>query len=423
MIKSFIIKYRKSDLAKGFVALFTGSLLAQLIPVGISPLLTRIYEPSEFGTLALFLSISTILASVSTGKYELAIFLPEKDEDAFVLVLLSSVLLVFFSIVSFIVFLAFGSSISFFLGNEGIQNWLLFIPFSFFLTGISNTLMYWHNRGRKYRLISKGKILQSGMQASSNLIMGYSGLGIVGLISSNILGTIIRTIIYFSSFLSFMNENIKNIKFVDLKKQANKYKKFPKYFVFGNFLNVLSSQLPILLFSNFYGAEIVGFFAISQRIIMTPSSLISKSVGDVFRQNISESYKAGTCRELLISNVKRLFFIGVIPFSLIAIFAPIIFQFVFGEDWIESGRYIQILSLMFFFQFVFSALSSIVIQVSQRLEIDILWQICLVVLNSSAIYLGYYLLDNVYYSLFFYSIIYAIMYVVSFVIALQNSDV
>ena len=76
-----IIK-KKSEFTKNIVTLMTGTAIAQAIPIAISPILTRIYKPEDFGVFALFLAISSILATVVNGRYELAIMLPKKDEDA-----------------------------------------------------------------------------------------------------------------------------------------------------------------------------------------------------------------------------------------------------------------------------------------------------------------------------------------------------
>jgi O-antigen/teichoic acid export membrane protein len=421
MIKSYIQKYRQSDIAKGFLALLTGSIISQAIPVAISPLLTRIYTPAEFGVFALFLSVTTILSSVSTGKYELAIFLPKEDDDAFSLVLLSSLILTAFSVVSFVVFLFFKAEIASLLGNEKIEIWLLVIPLSIFLTGIGNTLTYWYNRKRHYSKISIGNVTQTSVQASTNLTLGYLGLGIAGLIISNVFGALVKSLFYLKEIISDIKEEVKKPNFLNLREQGINYKKFPQFFIIGGFLNSLSSQLPIILFSTFYGGEVVGILAISQRMVVLPSSLISKTVGDVFRQQASDDYFKGSCRLLLLTNVKRLFFIGIIPFVVLSITAPFLFKTIFGEKWIESGIFVQLLCLMFFCQFVFSALSSVVIQVSQKLEVDVFWQIALLLSTSSAIFCGYYFFNNVYYSLGFFSIAYSLMYIISFVLAYKFS--
>ena len=78
MIKRFL---PKSTYAKNVLTLMTGTGLAQAIPIAISPILTRIYTPEEFGVFALYMAIASILTVLVTGRYEMAILLPKKDPD------------------------------------------------------------------------------------------------------------------------------------------------------------------------------------------------------------------------------------------------------------------------------------------------------------------------------------------------------
>ena len=72
----------KSEFSKNVLTLVTGTTIAQSIPIAISPILTRIYTPEDFGVLALFISITTILGTIANGRYELAIVLPKRDNNA-----------------------------------------------------------------------------------------------------------------------------------------------------------------------------------------------------------------------------------------------------------------------------------------------------------------------------------------------------
>ena len=72
----------KSEFGRNVLTLMTGTTIAQAIPIAISPILTRIYTPEDFGVFALYISISTIFAVIVTGRYELAIMLPKKNKDA-----------------------------------------------------------------------------------------------------------------------------------------------------------------------------------------------------------------------------------------------------------------------------------------------------------------------------------------------------
>jgi O-antigen/teichoic acid export membrane protein len=81
----------KSEFSRNVLTLMTGTTIAQAIPIAISPILTRIYTPEDFGVFALYMSVVSIVSVVATGRYELAIMLPKKDEDAINIVTLSEV--------------------------------------------------------------------------------------------------------------------------------------------------------------------------------------------------------------------------------------------------------------------------------------------------------------------------------------------
>ncbi len=97
---------------------------------------------------------------------------------------------------------------------------------------------------------------------------------------------------------------------------------------------------------------------IIQRVIGAPISIIGSAVADVFRQQASEAYiKRGECVEEYVSALKKLLAISTIPFSIFIIIAPDLFAIVFGVDWRQAGEYAQILTPMFFLQFLVSPVS------------------------------------------------------------------
>ncbi len=62
------------------VTLASGTAIAQLMLVLATPLLTRLYTPADYGTLAVYSSTLTVLLVLASLRYESAIPLPE-DED------------------------------------------------------------------------------------------------------------------------------------------------------------------------------------------------------------------------------------------------------------------------------------------------------------------------------------------------------
>ena len=92
----------KSEFSRNVLTLMTGTTIAQAIPIAISPILTRIYTPEEFGIFALYMAFISIGAAIVTGKYEMAILLPKRNEYAKYLVVISIFLTTCFSILLYI---------------------------------------------------------------------------------------------------------------------------------------------------------------------------------------------------------------------------------------------------------------------------------------------------------------------------------
>src|SRR6056300_1116690 len=87
-----------SEFNRSVFTLMIGSTLAQAIPIAITPVLTRLYTPEDFGLLALFIAMISILSSIVNGQYEQAIILPKKEEDAINIAALSLLIAICFSI-------------------------------------------------------------------------------------------------------------------------------------------------------------------------------------------------------------------------------------------------------------------------------------------------------------------------------------
>ncbi|KEO81011.1 oligosaccharide flippase family protein [Tumebacillus flagellatus] len=75
-------KLPKSRFARNVGMLASGTVLSQGLLVLIAPLLTRLYTPEEFGLLAVYTSILSLVLVVASWLYELAIPLPDDEQDA-----------------------------------------------------------------------------------------------------------------------------------------------------------------------------------------------------------------------------------------------------------------------------------------------------------------------------------------------------
>ena len=343
---------------KNVLTLLTGTTVAQAIPVAISPILTRIYTPEDFGLFSIFIAITAIFGSTVNARYDLAIMLPKKDEDAINLFALGFVITTIISFCIFILILIFNENLVYYLGNKEIGIWLYFLPLTIFLTGIWNILSNFNNRKKKYKILAKATILKSILLASLQLCIGYFKSGVTGLISGQIISNAfvnIKLILIILKDKTFVSK-ISKTKMISLGKR---YINFPKFLVWGVLANTLSHNLISILISMFYSVTTLGFFSLVQRLLGMPSSLIGQSIGQVyFQQATKEKQKTGRAVKTFNNALKKLLIIGVPSFGFLFFFTEDLFAIIFGENWRMAGKYAKILLPLFFIRFVSSSLSS-----------------------------------------------------------------
>ena len=85
-------KIFRSPFIKSILTLVTGSSIAQAITLLVTPILSRIYSPADFGVFTFFMAIVGAFALIATLRYEIAIMLPKKDQEAVNIVSLSLII-------------------------------------------------------------------------------------------------------------------------------------------------------------------------------------------------------------------------------------------------------------------------------------------------------------------------------------------
>jgi len=403
----------KSEFSRNVLTLMTGTTIAQAIPIAISPILTRIYSPEDFGMFALYMSVASMISVVATGRYELAIMLPKRDEDAINIVALSILISFFVSFIALLIVFVFNAQITKLLGNPEISSWLYFIPISVLLTGVYQSFNYWSNRKKQYKRLATSRVIQSGTTATTNLAMGFGGFGSSGLILSGVLGQGVATAILGKMVFREDKKRLKEIKRLKIFALAKRYIKFPKFLILAHGINTLSGQVPILFLSSLFNLSSVGFYLLIKRVVNLPMSLIASAISDAFRQKASVEYvNNGNCKTTFTTTLKKLILLAVIPFVIFFIFAPELFSFVFGNKWEIAGEYAQILTPMFFFQFTTSPLSNM-FMIAEKQHLDLYWQVFLLSIVVLALFSGKYFYNSIESALLLFSIAYSVAYIIN----------
>ena len=88
--------------------------------MAVLPLLTRLYEPSDFALLAIYTSLIGLFVVVACGRFDLAIPLPESESDGLSLLILSLVIAAVFSFVLALIYWIWGRVFTYYFLFNGV---------------------------------------------------------------------------------------------------------------------------------------------------------------------------------------------------------------------------------------------------------------------------------------------------------------
>jgi O-antigen/teichoic acid export membrane protein len=350
--------------------LITGIGVSQVIPIVFSPVLTRLYTPEDFGSLAFFMASSSIGAIVSTGRYELAIMLPKDSEEALNLLIVTIFLSLSISILIFIILFLFGNNFLCFLNYPLTFSTVLFIPLGIFTSGCFQGLNFWLNRNSEFSSISKYRVFQASTIVAFSLILSFFKEIEEGLIFSFLIGM-------FLSVLPIINIIRKNKKLISVDKALNvskKYSNYPKLLMPTGLFDTIAMQAPIFFITKFFSKIVTGAYSLAFRMVSAPISVISGAFGQVFyNQIVSEVKKGENTSFIIFKTAKQLTFISLALFLPMFFFGQEIFVILFGANWSDAGRYVEIISFAMMIRFIVSPLSTTFLA-TNSLRLGAFWQ-------------------------------------------------
>ena len=364
------LKIIKSEYFKSIYNQAILVFIAQLIPVIFSPLIARLYDENAIAEITGLISLSSILIVFSSLKIENAIVLAKDDKIAKEIIFLTLTL----SLIYFVIMLG----VTYVFRNEitdifKIDNIINFVPFYILSFSLLNILNFWFVRLKKFKLKAYSKVLENLSYIVFALILYFFiGDNQYGLAAGKIIGVFLAFFILFK----YSTLNIKRVSLKRLKELLIIYKEFPLFNAPSNFFNTIGLQLLVLFIGGYFSKDNFGYFGLANMIILLSISFVSKSVGSIFFQKITENYNLGNFIEVkktLFETLSLLLAIAVPIFVILFFWAEEIFSLVFGDNWIVSGKIAKYLSFVFLFQLTISPIGISLIA-GNKVKINSYWQ-------------------------------------------------
>jgi len=359
---------------RNVLKLVGGTAGSQVITVASAPILTRLYGPESFGVLAAFTSILALLNVMSSLRYELAIAVPEDDEEAFALLWLCFLLVAISTALTTVGVALLGNRLVDWLQQPALRYLLWMLPVGVLLTGLYQPLSYWAIRQQQFSLLAQTKLSQSSFNLITNILA--APLGTIGLLMGQIVSQSVGVAAILRQSSRVLWRGPKDSRVV-LWKLLRQYSHFGLYSSPAGLINTIGNQVPNLIFASAFGMAELGQLALAQRLLLLPASLIGSAVSQVFLSKASKFFRAGKLPALLKMSYKKLFVYGVLSCSCIFFVVTPLVPLMFGGEWAQLGWIIPSLLPLFLGQLVVSPVSMALI-ISQQNMIDMLAQAGLV---------------------------------------------
>lgn len=360
-----------------------GAAGGQLVSVLLSPVLTRLYSPQQFGILSVYSAALAILVVIASLRYEMALPLARTDEDA---VNLMMVCLCALAATTTVVGLAVGLPSAhrieawwpspLFSERSGIYRILLVLGYVWL--GGYFIALYAATRAGAFPAIAKTRLGQGVVGPLAQIGLGLLGAGAPGLLLGFIAGQSAGTIGLFHHVATERRSVRARLSWRRMRELAGRYRRFPLVSSWAALIDALgSSQLLYLLISLQYSARIAGFIFLVERVVSRPLAIVGTSILQVFVGEAGETVASDPHRLK-----KRFHQVIVRQFCLAAVWVlvanmagALLFPTLFGREWEEGVIYLRAMSLGYLAQALVQPVFH-TLQILERQGIAAGWQIC-----------------------------------------------
>lgn len=361
MTKIQFSKISKTGFVRSVLVVLTGTAIAQAVAIFSLPVLTRIYLPEDFGTLAVYTSVVGIISVAASLRFELAIPIPEDDESAVNLAGLSFGILSLVCIILSIIIAGASDWMSGVIKSPNFNSHIWLLPPGIFLIGVFNICQYWNIRFRDFGVMAKSKISQSLGVGGAQVVFGICSFGYLGLVLGQLLGNLFGIFFSIKKIFQYQMILVRLIKFQKIKNLFFEYRQFPKLSTPEALINTAGIQLPIIIIASILTTAEAGFIMLAMKALQVPMGLIGGSISQVYFSQAIIEKKNGELKNFTRTIVINLIKNGVGPLIVVGLIAPDLFSIVFGDSWRRAGILVAWMTPWFAFQLLASPISTIML--------------------------------------------------------------
>ncbi|MGB3465848.1 MAG: oligosaccharide flippase family protein [Cyclobacteriaceae bacterium] len=394
MIKAKGAEAIRSRFLKDGANIAIGVIASQLIIFSTIPILSRMYDQTEFGIQAPYNTVLIVFAILASLGLNSAIPLPATQKESESIIKLQFLVGITTSIFLMILITAgsylFGIDLFEKLFKSGFDIVLFFIIIiGIILTVYVNSVEVRLIQLNKTLKVSVGKILKAVAMVLTAIVIFYlPATNSMALIYASFGSWIVLAIFYFFQYkINFLSTSGEELKAV-----AVKYKKFIQYTLPNSLLNSVSFNIPNFLLIALYTEQAAGNYAMAFRLVSLPTLFFTSSLRNVFLTRVAAMTRDSP--EQLYPFVKKVLFglhgISFLVYLTVIFLSDWVVPFYLGDDWVEAIFYIKILSIWQFMLIANSTMSGL-LQVLDRQDSAFYYEVLLFIGRVLSLSIPFYM--------------------------------
>jgi O-antigen/teichoic acid export membrane protein len=193
---------------------------------------------------------------------------------------------------------------------------------------------------------------------ATSLVFGFLGWGANGLLASYLIGQLATALMTYTLLLALRPE-FGRMRLRRLRALLAHNHRYPLFSLPSEMISQVSMQLPAYALTALGAGSELGAFGRARGLVALPITLVGASIGQVFRQRAAEEQRrVGHCRSVYVKTFVALSSVSIPAGLFLWLSAPWLFRVFLGPNWVEAGRFAQILAPMLILRMITAPLAN-----------------------------------------------------------------
>jgi|GEM_PF-5603603 len=318
--------------------LVSGAVIAQLIALLISPVLTRLFTPQDFGVFSLLLSAIAITTVFSSLRLDLVIPKVESRLKAINMFQGIVILSIFVAVIALIIIALFKTQISDTTETlKHAESTLFVFPLLIIANGIFLGIRAYSIREGRFDKLGKAQILRACSMAVFWLAIGFvihqSPPGLI-LASGHALGQFLFLFYLLCYTSPAESKRLSHFDKSKISAAIQSEQSLISSVAASQLISAIHQRLPMICIAILFDPVFAGYYALAERVVTSPAQMACLAIADVFRQRAAKMHNSQQSFVSLQTKTIMLAAGLAIPVFSAAVFVvPQNIGFLFGSEW------------------------------------------------------------------------------------------